>query len=586
MKTSPARVRPPCEPSAPAPASYRALLAVALLTSGGLVDSAAAADPGPAASGTQAAQPGSPSAASPGSQAASGAATPAGGTYTIRPLPLARQYTAADLALSDSGVQVAQNVSPTSNVPPNSNASPNSRISPSGQVGPQQATPPVGGVGGGGGTATYTIPPPPTQAQNPNALADSLKYRGWIVPLPGAADTLDQGAAGFRDKLAQLGISYFGFTDTTYQDNIIHHGHPPGVNNALSQNSKQEQYSGQLPTYTTADTIFVMYDLQRYGIPDGQLAVSGSLLETNWNPGDPDGIGIGQLSYYQTLLNKQIEIKAGYLTNNLEYLGVQVGGSLSAGLFGVSAAIPFETGQNLGSFPTPAINVKVNLPDHVYTKFGVQRSTSPDGLVAERRENPTSVRFLVPNAGVFVIDETGYRVNAAPGQMSTWIRAAANYDSSRYVGLTSGVRHNSNYGLYFLADRQLLQTAPNNPRTAYQGIYAGISAMFAPNYFNAFTQYYEARVYGFGVVPGRPFDFTSFVYNRNVFSGPLERELNRFGELTHDAANTYTLSYSAHVLPGTNVNLGVSYTDNPSPIVYNSNTGSSLSVLANLFVWF
>ena len=432
---------------------------------------------------------------------------------------------------------------------------------------------------------TYTIPPP---LGNAYALADQLKLRGWTVPLPGAADTLDQGLFGARNALAEKGISYFGFSTSTFQDNVLRHGHPPGANPSLSQNSKLEQYGGQLPTYTTADTIFLMYDLRRYGIPDGQISVGGSLLGTNWNPGDPDGIGVAQISYYQTLFNRRVEVKAGLLTNNLEYLGTQVGGSIANGLFGVSAAIPFETGQNLGSFPTPAVNVKVNFPEHVYTKFGVQRATSPDGLVTERLQNPTSVRFTVPNDGVLVIDETGYRVPPAPGQMSTWIRAAANYTSSRYRDFTlQQRRHNPNFGLYFLADRQLIQTAPNaGPGSAIRGIYAGVSAMYAPSYFNVFSQYYEARLYGFGLVPGRPFDFVSLVYNRNVFSEDLVRLTRSFGRLAHDNANTYTASYSAHVLHGVNLNLGVSYTDHPTAVGYNGSTGSALSVLTNLFVWF
>ena len=158
---------------------------------------------------------------------------------------------------------------------------------------------------------------------------------------------MDQGLFGVRNQLAESGIRYFGFSTTTFQDNLIHHGHPPGVDSLLPQNSKQEQYSGQLPTYTTADTLFVMYDLRRYGVPDGQISVGVSVLGTNWNPGDPDGIGVAQLSYYQTMFNKQVEFKAGLLSNNLEFLGTQVGGSISAGLFCVSAAIPFETVQNL-----------------------------------------------------------------------------------------------------------------------------------------------------------------------------------------------------------------------------------------------
>ena len=481
---------------------------------------------------------------------------------------------AADPTGSGDGVQMAQTAPPSG-----------STVSPSSQTGPNQLTPPVGGTGAGGAGSTYTIQPSPPLSQDPYAKADTLKYRGWIVPLPGAADTLDQGAGGLRISLADQGISYFGFSTTTFQDNLIRHGLPPG--NAFGPHSRDLQaYAGQLPTYTTADTVFLMYDLNRYGIPDGQITFAGSLLQTNWQPGDPNGIGVGQASYYQTLFNKTVEFKAGLLTNNLEFLGTQVGGNIGSGLFGVSAALPFEQGQSLGSFPTPAVNVKVNIPGNFYTKLGIQRATSPDELQTERLQNPTGVRFTVPNAGVFLIDETGYRVAASPGQMSTWIRAAASYTSSNYVDLVTNLRHDDNFGLYFLADRQILKTGGSNPRSSYQGLYAGFTAMYGPPSVNAFTQYYEARLYGFGLVPGRPFDLTSLVWNKNIFSSALTNEVRRFGGLAHDNANTYTAAYNIHLFHGTSLNLGVSYTDNPSPIVYNRSTGSSLSLLTNLFIWF
>ena len=538
------------------------LLAVALVASGGLAGSARAADPSAGAQDTQHAQ-------------ATAAATP-------QPLSSAQtwlsQATAPDLA---SDIQLAQAAGQGAL----QGAIGAGQPSPSAQTGPSQPTPPVAGAGGGGGAAAYSINPSPPAFKNPYALADSLKYRGWIVPLPGALDTLDQGLFGIRNTLAQNGISYFGFSTTTYQDNIIRHGLPAG--NQFGPHSRDLQsYAGQLPTYTTANTIFLMYDLARYGIPDGQIAIAGSLLQTNWEPGDPNGINVGQISYYQTAFNRLLEIKVGYLTNNLEYLGTQIGGNIGAGLFGVSAAIPFEEGQNLGSFPPPAANVKVNLPDHLYTKLGVQRGTSPDGLTAERLENPTSIRFTGPNDGVVVIDETGYRVNAAPGQMSTWIRGAANYTSSRYTNFSTFERQQPNYGLYLLGDRQIIKTAPHGgPRTAFDGLYVGFSAMFAPKYLNAFSQYYEGRVYGFGLIPGRPFDLTSFAWDQNVFSKVLVNEGRLFGQLTHTNANTFTGSYNIHVVHGVNVAIGLSYTDHPVPITYTSNSGSSLSVLTNLFIW-
>lgn len=524
MKAPAPRPTLPPKPSTPALTSFRALLGMAVVATAGAASPALAADPAP----------------------------------------------------DNAGTRVAQ-------------ASPSpSTVSPSSQTGPSQPTPPVAGGGAGGGSASdYTVRLTPP-GQNPYALADQLKIRGWTIPLPGAADTLDGGLFGARNALAEKGISWLGFSTTTFQDNVLHHGHPPGVNNQLPGNSKQEQYNGQLPTFNSSNAFFVNYDLRRYGIPDGQITVGGFLVSNNWNPSGPNGFGIAQASYYQTLFDKRVEIKIGLLENNLEFLGTQIGGNLAGGIFGVNAAIPVENGQSLPSIAEPGVNVKLNLPGNFYDKVGLQRSISPGGPLVERLQNPSGVaRFTVPNAGLLVFNEAGYRVNAAPGQMSTWIRGAADYNSSHYSDFTTGHLHGTNFGLYLLADRQLIQTAPNAaPGSAIRGIYAGFSVMYAPSYFNAFSQYYEARLYGFGLIPGRPFDLVTLVANRNVFSEDAVRRARAFRQLTHDNANTYTAAYSAKVAPGTNINVGVSYVDNPTPIVYRGNTGSALNVISNLFVFF
>jgi porin len=113
------------------------------------------------------------------------------------------------------------------------------------------------------------IPPPALPpGQNPYALADTLRIRGWTVPLPGAADTITQGLFGVRNKLAEYGISYLGLSSTTFQDNLLRHGLPAG--NRFGKHSRDNQlYSGQLPTYVTQNQFYAIYDLQRYGIPDG-----------------------------------------------------------------------------------------------------------------------------------------------------------------------------------------------------------------------------------------------------------------------------------------------------------------------------
>ena len=480
---------------------------------------------------------------------------------------------AADPATTDTDIQVAQ-------------AATSAGLATT--TGAQAATPvtspisPLTGIAAPSMLRTAT----PPGFLNPYALADSLRYKGWIVPLPPAIDTLDQGAFGLRNTLANDGISWFGFTSDNFTDNLIRHALPPG--NQFGPHSRDLQvYSGQLPTYTSANEFGINYDLTRFGIPDGQISLGGSILETNWQPGDPNGIGIAFASYYQTFFHKLFEFKIGLLNENLEFLGIQIGGNIGAGLFGVSAAIPFEQGQTVGNFIAPAAHVKVNLPDHFYDKLGVQRATSPDGLQVERHYNPTGVRFTVPNAGVFVINEAGYQVRPAPGQMSTWIRVAGDFSSSRYTDFLTDVRHPYNWALYLLADRQLIQTAPNGgARTAYQGIYAGFTVIDSPERYNPFSQYYEVRLYSFGLIPGRPQDLINLNWNRNIFSKDFLNDERFEGSLVHFNANTYTAAYNIHIIHGTNLALGVSYTDHPSPGAYTRSTGSALNFLTNLFVWF
>ena len=190
-----------------------------------------------------------------------------------------------------------------------------------------------------------TIPPPPGPAPQRFSEIDRLKpNRGWTIPLPGAADTVDQGLFGVRQALADAGFSYLGIESGTFVDNLLRHGGPPG---GIRGN---QQYSGQRPTYTSSYTQYLAYDLTGYGIPDGQIVVAGVNLSTNWDPGGPNKVALATASYYQTLFNKAIELKFGYLVNGTEFLGTQVGGSLAGGVFGVSAALTIEQGENAGVF--------------------------------------------------------------------------------------------------------------------------------------------------------------------------------------------------------------------------------------------
>ncbi len=430
-----------------------------------------------------------------------------------------------------------------------------------------------------------TPAPPSVPVVGPYAEYDPLRWKGLTVPLPGPVDTIDQQFFGIRKALADVGIGYLGFTNDNFQDNLVRHSLPAPA----AGNRQNQLYNGQLPTYSTSNFGYVTFDLARYGIPDGQIVVGGVFLRTNWNPLGPNAIGLSQATYYQTLLHGLLEFKIGYLSNSLEFLGTYVGGSIAGGIFGPSASLPVEQGENATVYTTPGVNLKVNFSPVWYDKVGVQRAISPDGDVVEHNENISGVRFTVPNAGVLVINEAGYRVSASPGVPQVWVRAAASYTSSKYIDDTKPAiekfRSDNNYGLYLLADRQLWQRSSHVGRAA-QGVYAGFSVEYVPPSLNRFSQYYEARLYGFGLIPTRPRDQTSLVFTDNVFSGYLVDTARNAKQLAHDSTQALTLSYSAHVYPGINLNIGVSYIDNPTSVTYTTTTGSAVNILLGTVAFF
>jgi porin len=202
----------------------------------------------------------------------------------------------------------------------------------------------------------------------------------------------------------------------------------------------------------------------------------------------------------------------------------------------------------------------------------------------EKTANPTGLEWSTPNSGVLVINEVGYRKDAAPGQLATWVRAAPLFSSSRYIDFAVGGRSSGNYAGYFLADHQFVQLAPLDGQAA-RGVYAGVTAMYAPPEFNRFSQFYELRVYGIGLLPSRPRDLLSLVIARNVFSDDLVDAASQRGQLTDSESLSITAAYSGPIAPGIRAGIGLGYTDHPSPVIHTPQTGSALNILANMIVY-
>ena len=435
-------------------------------------------------------------------------------------------------------------------------------------------------------------------AASPARFDHTYGYKGWDFHFPSFGDSLLQDYGGWRSALAAAGFGFMEYNAQIGAINMLNvptSGPGPSVATPSKPNAppSRQQYWGQRPSLLNDSLAFLTYDTSRYGIPDGQISISGQYSWSSQQHYLYNKLSLNGLAWYQTLFNKALEVKIGYIANGTEWIGTVVGGNF-ASPFGASAFIPYEMGLTQTPTVQPTARGTWHITDTLYDQFGVMRSMPVHGPTGDiffddGYYNPSGFRFEVPNGRLLAMNELGYKNEAAPNIPSTWIRAGAQYNTSKFVNYQTGGTTTGVGAGYFLADRQLWQIAPQSPFTAYRGIYAGVSAMYAPPENNAFSQYYEGRLYYIGLFDSRPRDQLVLVYSHNVFSRYAADLANKFSAFTgvsaRHASNSITTAYTANLMPGIYATAGVVYTDHPS-FPYTKTEGSTFSFLYSLFTVF
>jgi porin len=417
-----------------------------------------------------------------------------------------------------------------------------------------------------------------TAPVDPFAKYEPLRIKGTNVSLPAPAETVDGQAGGLRSALADQGIGYFSYSLNSFDNNML-------GGNDRAQNHPQ-QYVGQKATYFSQTYLYITYDLSRFGIPDGQIVVGGTWAASSWDPAALNKFGLATLSYYQTMFDKKVELKFGYLENGFEFVGPYVAGSLAVNVFGSAGSFQYQGGVPIAPTPTPGVNVKWNITNAFYDKIGIMRSANPDGSVVEAQFNPSALNFTTPHSGVLGINEFGYRTFATPESSSLWIRGGAAYNSSDYMNNEFvGTRSGDNSFFYLLGDAQVWQPTPVKGLAA-RGLYEGFTAEYAPPDLNTFTQYYELRSYFIGPFASRPSDVVSLIFTDSIFSNYLVNNARIAGNLAHSDSKSATLSYSARLTAGVTASVGVSYIDHPTTVTFTPKTGSALNFLSSLTLFF
>ena len=407
-----------------------------------------------------------------------------------------------------------------------------------------------------------------SQSELPAAPSiEDLNLRGADAFMPPFDDSVIDSASMFRRGMADHGLAIRTIAGEQYTQNTLASPVAPSA----------QVYVGQRPYEVTTLQILLTSDLRQLHLHKAQFNASGVWAWSSWNQASPRTIQMSSAGLYKEFGEDRVEIKAGYNANDLEFLGMQVGGSTATAAQGVYAVLPFEVGLAYYPLVAPTISLRLRGPKGTYLKTAAQRSIDPAGGLTEVARNHTGFRFIPHGDRLLSINEFGFRRDASSTVPSLWFRAGYMHNSSKYLNLVNGQKQSGNYTAYVLMDYQLRKTGSQNPG---HGLYIGGTAMTAPSQFNPYDRYYEARLYQEAPFRSRPDDVVSIIASHTGYSSDVTAALVAQGQSVWRSSTTITSTYSLHAARGNYLGVGLSFINGPAitPRVPNAlNLGISLT---------
>lgn len=413
----------------------------------------------------------------------------------------------------------------------------------------------------------------PDLPESPNRLEHSiedLNYVGGDAAMPPFADSIVDLDSEFRQGLFQKGISFRVISGIQYTQNVLDAPVP----------ADDQVYVGQHAYESAFVQPILVSDLRQLHLRHAQLYMGGIWNWVSWDPAGPKTLQVWDLYFYKALGEDRVEIKAGYISNNMSFVGFFVGGSTATGAQGVYAVLPYEVGMSYFPLTAPSVSVQVRGSKNTYLRTAAQRSLDPRGGPAEVDRNHTGFRFIPRGDKLLFITEAGYQRAASRDAHEAWFRAGFMRNATPYTNQASGRLESGNHCAYVLMDYQLLRTGVEHPN---QGLYAGGSFETVPDTMNAYARYYEGRLYKEAPFRSRPGDVVSLLVSRTGYSGIFTDRLVTQGKTVWRAGTTLTGSYSLRASPGKYLSLGLGYVRGAA---ITPRVSDALTVLANWNMFF
>ena len=98
------------------------------------------------------------------------------------------------------------------------------------------------------------------------------------------------------------------------------------------------------PIHRTFQGPIFTADLRQLGLRQAQLYVGVAWKWSTRNPAAPNTFALSSMYLFKRWGDRRVELKAGYVTNDNEFVGLQIGGSTSTSALGVYAVLPNEVG--------------------------------------------------------------------------------------------------------------------------------------------------------------------------------------------------------------------------------------------------
>ena len=153
---------------------------------------------------------------------------------------------------------------------------------------------------------------PESEAAFTRSIED-LNLVGAAVTMPPFSDSLLGVDSGFRRSLFSQGMLLRVNLVPRYSQNLLDGPAP----------SAQQVYIGHRPTFISGVNPIFTADLRQLGLRQAQLNVGFGWRYSSWEPAGPNTLAMTSLYLFKGWGGRRVEVKAGYLGNDVEFAGLR-----------------------------------------------------------------------------------------------------------------------------------------------------------------------------------------------------------------------------------------------------------------------